>query len=79
MGWGLWYTDNTDMISLYTAKVIKNGTSLAVVIPVNILRELKIDRGDTIAFAIAEGDIIMMRKISEAEKFNLKPKQIKYD
>lgn len=67
------------MIVLQTAKVIKNGTSLAIVIPVNILRELKINRGDTLAFAVAEGDIIMLRKVTDIEKLQLKPKPIIYE
>ena len=66
------------MIEVQMTKVIKNGNSLAVVVPINILRELKIQRGDTIAFAVAEGDIIMMRRVSDAEKLQLKPKPIQF-
>jgi antitoxin component of MazEF toxin-antitoxin module len=64
------------MISVQIGRIIKNGTSLAVVIPVNILRALKIERGDQVAFAVAEGDIICMRKITDIDKFNIKPKNI---
>lgn len=65
------------MINMQITKVIKNGTSLAVVIPVNILRALKIERGDQLVFAIAEGDIICMRKISDMEKLKIKPNSIR--
>lgn len=64
------------MINVQITKVIKNGNSLAVVIPINILRELGIKRGDQIVFAIAEGDVICMRKITDAEKLKIKPPPI---
>lgn len=64
------------MINVQITKVIRVGNSLSVVIPVNILRELGIKRGDQIVFAIAEGDVICMRKISDAEKLKIKPPPI---
>lgn len=64
------------MITFQTTKIIKNGTSLAVVIPKNILRDLNFQRGDVIVFAVAEGDVLCLRKVKEAELLQLKPKII---
>jgi antitoxin component of MazEF toxin-antitoxin module len=71
------YTYYNYMINLQTTKIVRVGTSLAVVIPINILRDLGIERGDHVAFAVAEGDVICMRKITDAEKLEIKPQIIK--
>ena len=69
----LHYTVYTDMINLQIGKITRNGTGLAVIIPKNILRALNIERGDNIVFSVAQGDILCMRKISDAEKLQIKP------
>jgi len=61
------------MINLQITKIVRVGTSLCVVIPVNILRDLRLERGDQVAFAIAAGDVICLRKITDAEKLEIKP------
>lgn len=61
------------MINFQITKIIRVGNSRAVVLPVNLLRELKIERGDQVVFAVAEGDVICMRKITDAEKLQIKP------
>lgn len=52
------------------------GSSLAIVIPVNILRALKIERGDQMTFGIYADDVICIRKIQQAELLKLKPQNI---
>lgn len=61
---------------LYITKIVRVGTSFAVVVPINILRSLFIERGDQIAFSVADGDVICMRKITDAEKLQIKPPTI---
>lgn len=51
------------------------GTSLAVVIPVNILRALKIERGDQMAFGVYVEDVICIRKIQQEDLLKIKPRQ----
>lgn len=65
------------MENLIITKVIKTGTSLCVVIPVKILRALKIERGDQVAFGVYADDVICMRKIQPEDILKMKPKEIK--
>lgn len=65
------------MISFQVTKIVRVGTSLAVVIPVNLLRGVKWERGDQIVFAVAESDVVCMRKMTDAEKLQIKPPTIK--
>lgn len=46
------------------SKIIKNGTSLAVVIPKEILVALKMERGDQIAFGIYNETTLTITKIN---------------
>lgn len=66
------------METVILRKVIKSGTALCVVIPVNILRSLNIKRGDELVFRVYENDTIVMRKIKPEEFAVLKPDQIDY-
>ena len=50
-----------------TMKVLKVGTSLGVVIPRNLLRAMKIERGDQLAFAVYDEARIIMRKLTDNE------------
>ncbi len=50
MGRGLDYTDTTDMENLYITRLIKNGTSLAIIIPKDILKAVGLQRGDLVVF-----------------------------
>ena len=52
------------------------GSSLAIVIPVNILRALKIERGDQMTFGVYADDVICIRKISAEQLRELRPPQI---
>lgn len=70
------YTNCYNMENLQIVRIIKVGNSLAVVIPVNILRALKIQRGDAIAFGVYENDNILIRKITQNDLARLKPHEI---
>ena len=63
-GWVYPYNDNTDMQYIRVSKIIKNGTSLAVVIPKEILVALKMQRGDQIAFGIYNENTLTITKIN---------------
>lgn len=61
------------MINVQITKIVRVGTSLGVIVPINILRDLRIMRGDQVAFSVAAGDVICLRKITDAEKLEIKP------
>jgi antitoxin component of MazEF toxin-antitoxin module len=63
------------MNTLRLTKIIKVGNSLAVVIPKDILNALSIERGDQVSFGVYSDDVICIRKISQRDLLNLKPKQ----
>ena len=67
------------MENLYTAKVIKVGTSKAICIPSQILKALELERGDYVVFAVYKGGEFVARKLSPAELQAIKPKQILLD
>lgn len=69
----LLYNNYNYMINVQITKIVKVGTSLGVIVPINILRDLQILRGDQVAFSIAAGDVICLRKITDAEKLEIKP------
>ena len=56
-----------------TTKVTRVGTSLAIVIPVEILRALKIQRGDQLVFGVYDDDTLIIKKIPDRELRNFKP------
>ena len=62
------------MEQLRITKVIRVGNSLAVVIPKNILGALNMERGDQVSFGVYSDDVICIRKISQCDLLNLKPK-----
>lgn len=63
----LLYNDYHDMEQIRITKIIRNGTSLSVVIPKEILQALKIQRGDQVAFSILNERSIVISKISSEE------------
>lgn len=65
------------MISFQTSHVLKVGNSLGVIVPIEILRGLGIQRGDDVVFGVASGDVICIRKITDAEKLQIKLPTIK--
>ncbi|MBU6430896.1 MAG: AbrB/MazE/SpoVT family DNA-binding domain-containing protein [Patescibacteria group bacterium] len=64
------------MENLQITRVMKVGSSLAIVIPVNILRALKIERGDQMTFGVYADDVICIRKIQQEDLLKLKPQNI---
>lgn len=67
------------MIRLRIMKIQKVGTSLAVVLPVGVLRALNLERGDMMAVGIYEEDVICIRKISQKQLQEFRPPQIEYE
>ena len=51
-------------------KIQTVGTSLCVVLPADILRALKWERGDTLIFKVAQNDVVVLRKM-KPEEFDL--------
>lgn len=58
------------------SKVMKVGTSHAIVIPAYIMLALGIERGDYMVFAVYSNDILTMRKMSVEELRALKPEEV---
>lgn len=56
-----------------TTKVTRVGTSLAIVIPVDILRALKIQRGDQLVFGVYDDDTLIIKKLPDRELRNFNP------
>ena len=60
-----------------TSKIMRVGTSNAIVIPIEILRTLSMQRGDQVVFGVYEDDTIIIKKIPDKELRNFQP-SIKY-
>lgn len=56
------------MEDLRLARVHKNGSSLAVVLPRDLCRALKIERGDQLVITAVRGRCITFSKLREKEK-----------
>lgn len=67
------------MQNLYVSKIIKVGTSKAIVIPVDIMKSLALERGDLIVFGVYKVGQFICRKLSPFEVENLKPREILID
>lgn len=59
-------------------RVIKVGTSLAVVLPIDACRALNIKRGDPVSFGIFEENTIVIRRLTDADIKVLRPQQVIY-
>jgi antitoxin component of MazEF toxin-antitoxin module len=66
------------MENVNLSKVIKVGDSLAVVIPVAILRGLKINRGDRVVFGVYDDNTFAVRRVPPQELRDLKPTEVKF-
>jgi AbrB family looped-hinge helix DNA binding protein len=53
------------MEELYTTKIVKVGTSKAVVIPTNVLDGLGWKRGDRVVFTFAGEDQLIVKKLDD--------------
>lgn len=60
------------METFYTTKVIRVGTSKAVVIPVPVLTGLGWERGDNVIFTLGYDDTLIIKKIDDASIRRLK-------
>lgn len=69
------YYNNNNMQTRIFGKIIKVGSSLAVVIPVDILNGMKIYRGDYVSFAVFADNQILLKKISAEKIQELKPQK----
>ena len=59
------YTDCTDMEVLYTAKVINNGSSKAIILPRPVIDGLGWKRGDRVVFTFAGEDQLIVRRLTD--------------
>lgn len=75
-GRGWEYNDSNDMEYIRTTKIIKTGNSLCVVLPKNILTALKLERGDQVSFWVYDLDTVVIRRVTQTDLQNLKPKNI---
>ena len=51
------------MSDIRPVKIIRIGSSLALVLPVGVCRDLKINRGDFLNLRVADGNTIFISKI----------------
>lgn len=58
------------------SKITKVGTSLGIVLPVNVLRAYKWQRGDFIIFGFSDDEQLILKRPTEIELRELKPKPI---
>lgn len=61
------------MQTFYFSKIIKVGSSHGVVIPKNILEGFKWERGDLLAFGFAEGNNLVLHRLTDKEVKQLRP------
>lgn len=71
-GRGIEYHYNHDMEEVRITKIIRSGSSLAVVIPKEILQATYLQRGDQIVIYPHSEGVIVVRKISNEEVLKLK-------
>ncbi len=71
-GWVQYYTDCTDMNNLTIVRLIKNGTSLVVVIPKNVCAGLGAQRGDLLLLQFLNPQSIVLSTLSDKEILQLK-------
>lgn len=73
IGGGIVYTNYMYINNFFISKVFKTGGSLNIVIPHSFIKGYGIQRGDIMVFSIGQGDVILMRKITDVELLQLKP------
>ncbi len=66
------------MQKITLTKIVKVGNGLYTRIPIAYLRALNIDRGDYIIAEVYSDDCIVLRKVTDDELSELKPKDIQY-
>lgn len=53
------------MEDIYTTKIIRSGTSLAVIVPKNVLSGLGWQRGDRVVFTFDYNDTLIVKKLDD--------------
>lgn len=71
-GRGIEYHYNHDMEPIRITKIVRSGSSLAIVIPKEILQAVHLQRGDQIIVCPHSEGTIVLRKISNEEILKLK-------
>lgn len=66
------------MENIKLGTIIKVGNSLAITVPVEILRGLKIQRGDRVVLAVYDENTFAVRRVPASELRNLKPGELKF-
>lgn len=66
------YNYYNSMEELYTTKIVKVGTSRAVVIPSNVMDGLGWQRGDRVVFTFAADNQLIVKKLDDETIRNLK-------
>lgn len=61
----IYYNNNYNMDNIITAKIIKVGSSKAIVIPVNVLSGLGWERGDNVIFTFGFDDTLIIKKLDD--------------
>ena len=72
-GWGRVYTNDYNMENIKVGKVIKVGSSLAVVVPAQLARAMNLERGDQIVYAIFSKNQFVVRRLTDEELRAMKP------
>lgn len=75
-GWDSVYTNHYNMENIKVGKVIKVGSSLAVVIPAELSRALNIKRGDHIVYAVFSENQFCVRRLTDEELRAMKPRDM---
>ena len=75
-GGGISYTYDKYMQSIFITKLSKQGTSLGVVIPVEILNAYHWQRGDVLVFGFAGEEQLFLKRLSDKELKEIKPNVI---
>ena len=48
-------------------KIVRVGSSLGVIVPVNILRGMNWQRGDVLVFSPMDNDVLALKRLSDKE------------
>lgn len=75
-GSGRVYTNRYNMENIKVGKVIKVGSSLAVVVPAELSRALNIKRGDQIVYAVFSENQFCVRRLTDEDLRAMKPQDI---
>jgi len=65
-----------DIQSVFITKLQRNGNSLSIVIPREILKAFRWERGDMLIFGFAGVEQLFIKRITDKELQELKPKEI---